>query len=615
MASAEPPERYRFGPFELQPGNRQLQKEGVPLALRPRAFDLLLALVDRAGQLVTKDDLLDRVWPKRVVEEAALHVQVSALRKIVGKDAIATVSGRGYQFTLPVTKSGREADRASSASSVKRKHNLPWHLTSFVGREQEIAQLEKFATANRLVTLTGAGGAGKTRLAIEVAHRLIDGFPDGAWLVEFAALSDSALVPQTVAQALELKEQPTRPVIDTLGEHLAYRKLLLVLDNAEHLLEACVHLVDAIVRRSPGVTVLVTSRERLGIAGELTYRVPSLTVPQTGEPLTPEAASRYEGVRLFVERAMFARRDFALTAQNASCVASICARLDGMPLAIELAASRLRSMSVEDLNQRLDERFALLTDGSRAALPRQRTLRSMLDWSYDLLTEREQAMLRRLAVFAGGWTLASAQEVCAGDGIDASDVVEQLTSMVDKSLVVTDEQAGATRYRMLETIRQYASDRLRERGEQAQWRARHLAVFVSLAEAFKWEGFGPQQETWFSRIESELGNLRAALAWSAEASPTEGVRLAAALDLFWRLRGHVAEGREWLARLLDAFPIDGPKIEHARGLLVAGLLEQTQGDYAAAKRLMQESLALFRELDDARGTLYLLINLAALSTD
>ena len=284
MAPAEPPERYRFGPFELQPGKRRLQKDGVTLALRPRAFDLLVALVERAGQLVTKDELLGRVWPKRVVEEAALHVQVSALRKVVGKDAITTVSGRGYQFTLPVTKGGREAaDRASSASSVKRKHNLPWHLTSFVGRAQEIAQIEKLVTANRLVTLTGAGGAGKTRLAIEVAHRLIDGFPDGAWLVELAALSDPTLVPQTVAQALELKEQPTRPVIETLGEHLAYRKLLLVLDNAEHLLDACVHLVDAIVRRSPGVTVFVTSRERLGIVGELTYRVPSLTVPQIGE--------------------------------------------------------------------------------------------------------------------------------------------------------------------------------------------------------------------------------------------------------------------------------------------------------------------------------------------
>jgi predicted ATPase/DNA-binding winged helix-turn-helix (wHTH) protein len=603
-------ERYRFGPFELQPDKRRLLKDGATVSLRPRAFDLLVALVERAGHLVTKDELLARVWSKAVVEEAALHVQVSALRKVVGSDAITTVSGRGYQFTLPVTKVDGEANRASES-----KHNLPYQLTSFVGRAQEIAQLEELMTANRLVTLTGAGGAGKTRLAIEVASRLIDAFADGVWLVELAALWDPRLLPQAVAQALKVKEQPTRPVIETLSDHLASKKLLLVLDNVEHLLEGCVQLVDRVLRRSPDVAVLVTSRERLGITGELTYRVPSLTVPETSETLTPETALRYEGVRLFVERAKLARFDFELTAQNAPAVASICARLDGMPLAIELAASSLRLMSADELSQRLDQRFALLTDGSRAALPRHRTLRSMLDWSYDLLTEREKAILRRVAVFAGGWTLASAEEVCSGDGIDASDVIEQLTSLADKSLVVTDELAGATRYRMLETVRQYAVDRLHESGEESRWRGSHLACFVSLAEAFKWEQFGPQQQAWFARIEIEHGNVRAALAWSAESSPAEGVHLAAALDLFWRLHGHVAEGRQWLARLLDAFPIDGPMIERGRGLLGAASLAQTQGDYSAAKRLMQESLALFREIDYARGSLVVQTNLAGLATE
>src|SRR6266568_5198824 len=291
---AAPPERYRFGPFELQPDNRRLLKDGATISLRPRAFDLLAALVDRAGHLVTKDELLGRVWPKMVVEEAALHVQVSALRKVVGSEAITTVSGRGYQFTLPVTTGDGEANRAST-----RRHNLPYQLTSFVGREHEIAQLEEVVTENRLMTLTGAGGAGKTRLAIEVASRLIDAFPDGVWLVELAALSDPGLVPQAVAQALEVKEQPTRLVIETLSDHLASKKLLLVLDNAEHLLEACVHLVDEIVRHCPDITVLVTSRERLGITGELTYRVPSLTVPGPHDPLDPVALLAYESARLF----------------------------------------------------------------------------------------------------------------------------------------------------------------------------------------------------------------------------------------------------------------------------------------------------------------------------
>src|SRR6266446_2860419 len=263
MAFPGPPERYRFGPFELQPDKRRLLKDGATISLRPRAFDLLIVLIDRAGHLLTKDELLDQVWPKIVVEEAALHVQVSALRKVLGADAITTVSGRGYQFTLPVTKGDGEANRAS-----RSKHNLPYQLTSFVGREQEIAQLEELVPANRLVTLTGAGGAGKTRLAIEVASRLIDAFPDGVWLVELAALSDPRLVPQAVAQALALPDQPARPVIETLSNHLASKKLLLVLDNVEHLLEACVRLVDEIVRRSPDITVLVTSRERLGMTGE-----------------------------------------------------------------------------------------------------------------------------------------------------------------------------------------------------------------------------------------------------------------------------------------------------------------------------------------------------------
>src|SRR5216683_5778126 len=284
MASPEPLERYRFGPFELQPDKRRLLKDGATISLRPRAFDLLVALVDRAGHLVTKDQLLDQVWPKTVVEEAALHVQVSTLRKVVGSDAITTVSGRGYQFTPAVTRDDAEATRSSNL-----KHILPYQLTSFVGREQEVAQLEKLVTANRLVTLTGAGGAGKTRLAIEVASRLVDAFADGVWLVELAALSDPRLVPQAMAQALEVKEQPTRPVIETLNDYLGSKKLLLVLDNAEHLLEACVHLVEEIVRRSPDIAILVTSRERLGTAGELTYRVPSLTVPGPGDNFAPNA--------------------------------------------------------------------------------------------------------------------------------------------------------------------------------------------------------------------------------------------------------------------------------------------------------------------------------------
>src|SRR5258705_9931655 len=455
MASPALSERYRFGPFELQPGERRLLKDGATVALRPRAFDLLVALVDRPGHLLTKDELLDQVWPKMVVEEAALHVQVSALRKVLGADAITTVSGRGYQFTLAVTKSDGEANRAP-----RSKHNLPYQLTSFIGREQEIAQLGELMTAHRLVPLTGAGGAGKTRLAIEVASRSIDAFPDGVWLVELAALSDPRLVPQALAQALGVKEQPTRPVLETLGDHLASKKLLLVLDNVEHLLDACVQMVDEILRRCRDVAVLVTSRERLAMAGELTYRVPSLMVPGPRDNVAPDALLAYEGVRLFVERAKLLRPDFSVTSENAASLASICYRLDGIPLAIELAAPRLRSMSVEELSQGLDQRFALLTDSSRTALPRHRTLRSTIDWSYDLLREPEKLFLQRLSVFAGGWTLAAAEEGCAGKGIEHRDVLDLLTSVADKSLGGPEQEDAHTPYPLLETVRQYRRDRL-----------------------------------------------------------------------------------------------------------------------------------------------------------
>jgi predicted ATPase/DNA-binding winged helix-turn-helix (wHTH) protein len=601
-------ERYRFGPFELQPDQRQLLKDGATISLRPRAFDLLVALVDRAGHLVTKDELLDQVWPKMVVEEAALHVQVSALRKVLGADAITTVSGRGYQFTLPVTTSDGEANRAS-----RSKHNLPYQLTSFIGREQEIAQLKELVRAHRLVTLTGAGGAGKTRLTIEVASRLIDAFPDGVWLVELAALSDPRLVPQAVAQALEVKEQPTRPMIETLSDYLASKNLLLVLDNVEHLLEGCVQFVDLILRRSPDVAILVTSRERLGMAGELTYRVPSLTVPGPGDNFAPDALLAYEGVRLFVDRARLLRPDFSVTAENAASLTSICFRLDGIPLAIELAASRQRSMSVEELSERLDQRFALLTDGSRTALPRHRTLRSMIDWSYDLLTDVEQAMLRRVSVFAGGWTLAAAEHVCTGDGIEKSDTIDLLTSLADKNLIITEEHEGATRYRMLETIRQYALDRLREIDEEARWRNRHFAWVLAAAEESFEPLTGPDQGLWLDRIAQELDNFRTALRWAIEEKLPDALRMAPNLSRWWVRRAHVAEAREWFSRLLEVIPTDQANRDRGRALSAVGNLALWQGDHDEAERLFRESLALFRELDDARASAYVQTNLALLA--
>ena len=605
MASPGPPQPYRFGPFELQPDKRRLLKDGATISLRPRAFDLLVALVDRAGHLVTKDELLERVWPKVVVEEAALHVQVSAVRKVLGGDAITTVPGRGYQFTLPVTKGDGQADRAS-----KPRHNLPYQLTSFIGREQEIAQLQELLGVNRLVTLTGAGGVGKTRLAIEVTSRLFDAYADGVWLVDLAALSDAELVPQALARALGLKEQPGKSALEIVSGWLGSKSVLLVLDNAEHLLEGCARLVDYILRRSDHVAVLVTSRERLGVAGELTYRVPSLTVPGTNEALTPERVSSYEGVSLFVDRAKLVRPDFDVTAKNVSAIASICARLDGMPLAIELAAPRLRSMSVDELSERLDQRFALLTDGSRAALPRHRTLRSTIDWSYDLLADVEQTMLRRVSVFAGGWTLAAAEQVCTGDAIETHDVIDLLGSLADKSLVATTEHQGATRYWLPETIRQYAQHRLREGRYESECRSRHLAAFVAFAEEAHPELRGPNQRTWLDRLEAEHDNFRAALSWSVSADADLGLRLAAALGRFWAFRSHLAEGRTWLTRLLDAVPSTSRTSHRASALSMAGYMAMVQRDHAVAEVFCGQAMVLARELNDLRQLATVATNLS-----
>jgi predicted ATPase len=600
MASVGLPARYRFGPFELQLDERRLLKDGVPVVLRSRAFDLLATLIERAGQLVTKDELLDRVWPGVVIEEGSIHVQISALRKVLGAHAIDTVSGQGYRFALPVLIGASDAVR----------HNLPYQLTSFIGREQEIAQLESLVTSNRLVTLTGSGGAGKTRLAIEAASRVVDRFADGVWRAELAALSDPLLVPATVAQSLGLREQPAKPAIETLGEYLAAKDALLVLDNAEHVLDACAGLLDLVLCRCPHVAALVTSRQRLGIAGELTYRVPSLTVPGTDETLTPQTVSRYEGVRLFVERARLVRPQFEVTTGNAASVGSISDRLDGIPLAIELAAPRLRSMSVEELGRRLDQRFALLTDGPRGALPRHRTLRSMIDWSHDLLSEVEQAMFRRLSVFAGGWTLDAAEHACRGDGIERGQVLELLTSLTDRSLILPGEIDGVTRYRMLETIRVYALDRLREAGGEPQWRNRHFAWIVALATRRSTGWSAPQSGLWTDRMSWELDNVRGALQWAIDNKLADAFRIAPNLGIWWVRRASLSEARQWFRRLFDAVPHDAALRDRARALSAVGTLAIHQDDFDEAERLLREADTICLKLGWRQGSAGVWTNLA-----
>jgi predicted ATPase len=595
MAAVPPPLRYRFGCFELQPDRRRLLASGAPVDVGSRAFDVLVMLVERDGHLVTKDELLERVWPKVIVEENTLQAQVSALRKILGAEAIATISGRGYRFALDIARAAVE--------SVVPKHNLSYQLTSFIGREKEIAQVKELLGKTRQLTLVGAGGCGKTRLAMQVAEGLLESHPDGIWLVELAALTEPALVPQTVANVLGLKEQPGRGLTQTINEYLVSKRLLLVLDNAEHLLIACAQLTDVVLRQCARVVILVTSRERLGIAGERTYRVPSLSVPDPKRDATPEELSTYESARLFIERARLQQPHFAITAENAPTLASVCCRLDGIPLAIELAAPRVRSMSLEEVNRRLDHRFGLLTGGSRTALPRHRTLRSLIDWSYDLLSDAEKAMLRRVSVFSGGWTLEAAEQVRSGGGVGGEEALDQLTSLADKNLVLADAYEGATRYGLLETVRHYARERLRESGEEVVAQRQHLAYFLTMAEQAEPQLVGVDQQMWFDRLETERDNLRSALSWSCAAGgdAARGLRLAGAISWFWLVRGYFAEGRGWFSALLTAAPKGEDAAARARALRGAGRLAYYQGDYSAAKALRQEALAIWKELGNREG--------------
>jgi non-specific serine/threonine protein kinase len=477
--------------------------------------------------------------------------------------------------------------------------NLPIAPTSFIGRAPDLATLARLLAGARLLTLTGPGGIGKTRLALELARVAADDFPDGMWLVELAALADPALVARAVATVLGVAEQADRPLIDTLTSRLAGQRLLLVLDNCEHLIDASAALADALLRRCPDVRLLATSREPLTIGGEIVWRVPPLTLPDERGTVDMAHLCQAEAARLFIERAMAVRPDFQVTATTAAvAVADICRRLDGLPLAIELAAARVSLLPVDHIADRLDDALRLLTSGSRTAPLHHRTLRATLDWSYALLTETERVLLRRLAVFAGGWTLAAAEAVAAGEGIAPADVLDLLGQVAHKSLVQVEQRDGEARYRLLETVRQYAAERLAEAGEEAPVRDRHSAWCLALAEQAEPALHTAEQLVWQARLEAEHDNLRAALAWCLDHAADRGLALAGWLWPYWRGRAHYSEGRRWLERLLDRAP--SPTQWRARALLGTGQLAYEQGDLTTAHARLADSLTLSRALAETR---------------
>lgn len=492
-------------------------------------------------------------------------------------------------------------------------NSLPVPLTSFIGREQEIVQIKSLLASNRLLTLTGAGGCGKTRLALQVAGDFhASNWHDIGW-VELAALADPALVVQAVAAALGVREQADQLLEAVLAEALRPRKLLLVLDNCEHLVVACADLTEKLLWACPDLRILATSREALGIAGETTWRVPTLSVPDTTSVSAPDDLALYSASRLFIERARAVSPGFALTREQARSVAHICQRLDGVPLAIELAAARINVLSVEQIGARLDDCFALLTAGKRTALPRHQTLRAAIDWSYDLLSEEEQRLFYRLAVFAGGCTLEAVEGICTDNDIAPGAALDLLAHLVDKSLVQVEEYHSTARYRLLETIRRYALEKLQAQEETLGVQRRHRDWYLALAIAAEPSLVG-QLASWVERLEREHDNIRAALAWSLEQEEAAiAAQIGSALWRFWLLRGYLSEGRRWLEQALAGF--SELSSARANALFAAGILASYQGDYQQADHLLEQSLALGRALGDQERIAFALLRMGMLAHD
>ena len=488
------------------------------------------------------------------------------------------------------------------------KINLPVPLTSFVGREREIEEVSRLLSTTRLLTLTGSGGIGKTRLAIQAANHLVRSYRDGLWWVELASLADGTLIPQAVAHILGVRESPDQTLAESLRDFLREKQALLVLDNCEHLISACAQLADELLSQCANLRILATSREALGITGETTFPIPTLSFPVLSHMSQLQSLKEFESIQLFVERAVAIQPDLALTQANAFAVTQICHRLDGLPLAIELAAARVKILTLEEIARRLDDRFHLLTKGSRTALPRHQTLRATIDWSYGLLSEKEQILLRRLSVFAGGFTLESAEVITSGGDVAPSEVIDFLGSLINKSLVILQSRSGVVdgeaRYGMLETIRQYAHEKLEEIEEKAEVRERHLEFFARFAERAQRGIYSTEQATWFRRLDQELGNLRVALDWNAgedylsqHSARRNQYVIVSSLSLFWE-RSYRSEIIEILERLLALDTGNDPTGEKAKALDVGGFVLWCLNRVPEARAYFEESIQIAEKLED-----------------
>jgi predicted ATPase/DNA-binding winged helix-turn-helix (wHTH) protein len=604
---------YKMGPLQLDPDAQVLTHEGAAVALGARGVAVLAALVSRANEYVQKSAILDAAWPGMVVEEANLAVQVSAIRRALarvpgGEGWIETLARRGYRFVGPVTEiAGRSAPRA--ATDWKRT-NLPELLTSFVGRERELAEIKQLLPATRLLTLTGTGGMGKTRLAQQAATEVLDAYRNGVWFVDLAPLRDPVLVPSALAQVLQVKESAGQQLLGALCNHLRQRETLLILDNCEHVLDACARLAEALLRETARATVMATSREPLHLAAEHTYPLAALPLPDPNAGA--QSIARCDAVQLFLERARQYRPRLDLQGKRARAVAEICVRLDGIPLALELAAARIAMLPVEQILRLLDQRFRLLTSGNRE-LPRHQTLSAMIDWSHELLDDAEKALFARLSVFAGGWTLAAAEAIGVGEPITKDEVVYVLIGLIEQSLVVANEDGD--RYRLLETVRVYALEKLVEAGETDAIARRHAQCLLDRFERAPEDWLRLPDKDWRRTYAPELDNVRAALDWAVkpEGDSAIGVALAAASGPLWMELSLPVEG---LRRLQDAVAQIGtqtPELHQARLWLCLGMLVG-EADPARSMAATEQACELYRRLGDEMGRGFSLVIFGSILT-
>ena len=581
---------FAFGRFAVLSEQRQLLVDGEPAKLGARAFDVLLALIQRRDRVVSKNELLDVVWPGMVVEENNLYVQINTLRKLLGPRAIVTIPGRGYRFAERLVDAEFNGAAVESIAGAAAE-GAPLLL----GREDDLNALEALIRMHRLVTVVGPGGIGKTVAAQALARRISAAFTDGACIVELAPVSDPSLVATTVATALGIKLGNRLP-LEAIAQELATRRMLLVLDNCEHLLRPVAQLVKALDPLLPGVRWLATSQEPLKVAGEQVFRIHPLALPTE---VSVEAARQAGAVALFEARAHAADPRFSLTSDNVSAAIDICRKLDGNALAIELAAARVSLLGIEGLRCRLGERFRVLTGGSPLALPRHQTLRSALEWSHGLLNAPQQIVFRRLGVFAGSFSLEAAQRVAASEPIDEWAVLDALGSLIEKSLVVAEpDTGGEPRYRLLETMRHYALDRLDAAGDAEATRRRHLDVFVELAEKARNESFGPQQGRLMQRLDLDLENLLAAHAWCDRLADGGelGLLLVTGLFRYWLNRALYSLGYRVMREALSRPGAEGSHHPRCEALAQAGYLAGRVGRYREALRAHEEAIQIARKI-------------------